>query len=345
LAQYRFTLQALDTIHLPPLKGSALRGGFGHTFKGLVCTQPHLCQKSCRRGNVCPYGYIFETAPPDNSQALSNLSDVPRPFIIRGTADRRTRIPAGESLDFEVTLIGHGINFLPYFIAIFQQLGRRGLGHQRGQYRLSTVEAVSPLTGQTALIYRSDEELLQIVDFTVTTESITNHAAELSQSLISQSPNLQSPISNPQFSILNSFPTLTLKFLSPTRLKHQDRWVNSGPEFSVLVSKLLSRISSLSYFHCGRQFEADFRELIDRAANVTIVASQTYWEDWSRFSGRQKQWIKMGGLVGQVTYQGNWYDYLPLLTLGELIHVGKGTVFGNGQYEIVTSDAFWSQKL
>jgi CRISPR/Cas system endoribonuclease Cas6 (RAMP superfamily) len=42
----------------------------------------------------------------------------------------------------------------------------------------------------------------------------------------------------------------------------------------------------------------------------------------------------MGGLVGRVTYEGDLSDYLPLLALGELVHVGKGTVFGNGQYQI-----------
>ena len=29
LAHYRLTLEALDALHLPPFKGSALRGGFG----------------------------------------------------------------------------------------------------------------------------------------------------------------------------------------------------------------------------------------------------------------------------------------------------------------------------
>jgi CRISPR/Cas system endoribonuclease Cas6 (RAMP superfamily) len=47
----------------------------------------------------------------------------------------------------------------------------------------------------------------------------------------------------------------------------------------------------------------------------------------------------MGGLVGQVTYSGDLRDYLPLLALGELAHVGKGTVFGNGQYRIVGGSA------
>ena len=36
-----------------------------------------------------------------------------------------------------------------------------------------------------------------------------------------------------------------------------------------------------------------------------------------------------------MTYEGDLSDYLALLALGELVHVGKGTVFGNGQYRIV----------
>jgi hypothetical protein len=100
---------------------------------------------------------------------------------------------------------------------------------------------------------------------------------------------------------------------------------------------LLGRISSLSYFHCGQPFEADFRGLINRAAGVKIIENDTRWQDWSRFSGRQKQWIELGGLVGRVTYSGDLGEYLPLLALGELVHVGKGTVFGNGQFQILES--------
>jgi len=98
---------------------------------------------------------------------------------------------------------------------------------------------------------------------------------------------------------------------------------------------LLGRISSLSYFHCGQRLEVDFRGLIDQAAAVQIATAETHWEDWERFSTRQKKRIAMGGLVGRVTYQGDLGPYLPLLSAGEFIHVGKGNVFGNGQYRLV----------
>jgi hypothetical protein len=128
---------------------------------------------------------------------------------------------------------------------------------------------------------------------------------------------------------------LSLDFLTPARLKHKGRWVHEGPPFHVLVKTLLGRVSSLSYFHCGQRLEVDFRGLIDRAAEgACILDRSTGWQDWSRFSGRQQQRVEMGGLVGRVTYEGDLSDYLPLLALGELVHVGKGTVFGNGQYTI-----------
>ncbi len=37
IAQYSFTCRAKEKIRLPPYKGSALRGGFGHAFRQVAC--------------------------------------------------------------------------------------------------------------------------------------------------------------------------------------------------------------------------------------------------------------------------------------------------------------------
>lgn len=310
LAHYHLILEALGPLDLPPFKGSALRGGFGHMFKRLACFQPKPCGKRCQLGNTCPYGYIFETTPPENSEVLSTFEGIPRPFIIKPPDDRRTLIPPGEQLTFGLTLVGRGINYLPYFVAVFRELGQTGLGRSRGKYCLLAIDAVLPYNGAREAVYRAEDERVRMANSAITAETITTHAATL--------------------------PTdhITLNFLTPTRLKHKGHWINEGPPFDALIKVLLSRTSSLSYFHCGQRLDVDFRGLIDRAAEVKISHCQTCWENWSRFSGRQKQRVEMGGLVDQVTYEGDLSDYLPLLALGELIHVGKGTVFGNGQYQI-----------
>lgn len=310
LACYRLTLQALDPLQLPPVKSSALRGGFGHTFKRLVCFSPTACQAACHLANQCPYGYIFETAPPADSEVLRNLQEVPRPFIIVSPSDRNRVIQPGQRLSFGLTLVGQGMQYLAYFVLVFRELGRVGLGRDLGKFFLASMEAVSPYTAETVPVYQATDDLVRSAQLTVTGQAIHTRAASLP-------PN-----------------QLTLHFLTPTRLKHAGYWIEQGPPFQALVKALLGRISSLSYFHCGQQFQADFRGLIDRAARVRIVHSQTHWEDWSRFSGRQRQRIELGGLVGQITYAGDLQEYLPLLALGELVHTGKGTVFGNGQFQI-----------
>lgn len=288
LTRYRLTLEAIDSLRLGPVKANTLRGGFGYTFKRLACQQPWPCDKSCQAGNRCAYGYVFETSPPDDTEVLRNLSDVPRPFVIT-SSDSRSYIAPGETLCFDLILIGKAADYWQSFEAVFRELGRtEGLGKSNGKYTVSKFEPISVLGAQ----------------------SYAARAAALPGD------------------------RLTLDFLTPTRLKHQGRWVEQGPPFEVLVKTLLGRISSLSYFHCGEQFEVDFRGLIDRAAGVRIERCETRWEDWSRFSGRQQQRVEMGGLVGRVTYTGDLAPYLPLLALGELVHAGKGTVFGNGQYRI-----------
>ncbi|HHW43833.1 MAG TPA: CRISPR system precrRNA processing endoribonuclease RAMP protein Cas6, partial [Desulfotomaculum sp.] len=71
-----------------------------------------------------------------------------------------------------------------------------------------------------------------------------------------------------------------------------------------------------------------------RAAGVRLAEDYTQWVDWERFSARQDSRIKMGGVVGRALYEGEVAEFIPLLRLGELVHVGKGAVFGMGKYRV-----------
>jgi len=65
------------------------------------------------------------------------------------------------------------------------------------------------------------------------------------------------------------------------------------------------------------------------------MRNKLYWQDWERYSSRQQTRMKFGGWVGEIIYQGDFQRFLPLLRLGEHIHVGKVTTFGLGKYRIV----------
>jgi len=70
--------------------------------------------------------------------------------------------------------------------------------------------------------------------------------------------------------------------------------------------------------------------MIRRAESVRVVRNQTRWHDWSRYSGRQKRHVKMGGVVGRMSYEGDIGEFLPLLVLGSRVNLARGPVWGWG---------------
>ena len=101
----------------------------------------------------------------------------------------------------------------------------------------------------------------------------------------------------------------------------------------------MRRLGHLSYFHCGGDPSAvAFKEWIGLASNVSTVEQNLTWFDWERHSTRQKTTMRLGGLIGRITYAGNLAPFRPLLEAGEIAHAGKGTSFGLGRYRIVESN-------
>jgi len=109
----------------------------------------------------------------------------------------------------------------------------------------------------------------------------------------------------------------------------------SVPEFPVLIRSLLSRISSLAYFYCDEKLNIDYKQMIEDAKKVEIQERHIGWFDWERYSTRQQTSMKLGGIVGRVSYTGDLNQFLLLIALGRYIHVGKGATFGLGRYEVL----------
>ncbi len=312
-AAFRFEIEALAPLRLPPHKGSTLRGGFGHVFKKTACAQPQLAECApCLLRYTCPYPYLFESSPPPEAEVLRLNEDVPQPFIIEPPLDERTEIPAGERLTFGLTLVGKAIGYLPYFMVAFRELGGAGLGHRSGKYALREVAARHPHTAESRRLYDGQGLLVKNGNgpIELTDETLMARAA--------------------------SWPgdRIRISFLTPARLKHEGDYAVQ-PEFHVLARALLRRVSSLAYFHCGARWEADFKGLIALAETVRLAEARTEWVDWERWSTRQERMMNLGGLVGEAVYEGNLTPFLPLLAAGELLHVGKATAFGNGLYRVV----------
>lgn len=137
-----------------------------------------------------------------------------------------------------------------------------------------------------------------------------------------------------QAGVLPLSPPLTLRFLTPHRIRLEGHFVKPI-EFSHLVRALVHRISALCYFYGGEALDWPYPELIAAAEKVRIVAEETEWSDLERYSTRQDTRLKMGGVVGWTVYEGPDVNlFAPLLAVGEWTHVGKLAVMGLGKFEV-----------
>lgn len=126
---------------------------------------------------------------------------------------------------------------------------------------------------------------------------------------------------------------VSLEYRTMTRIKFEQNFARRL-EFHILIRSLLRRLSSLAYFHHGWELDLDFTGLIEHAAAVRLIKDSTRWVDWERYSSRQDSKMNLGGVMGRAVYKGDLDKFIPILRLGELVHVGKGAVFGMGKYRM-----------
>ncbi|MEW6215942.1 MAG: CRISPR system precrRNA processing endoribonuclease RAMP protein Cas6, partial [Nitrospirota bacterium] len=302
--QFIFRLTAKEPIILPAYKGSTVRGGFGYAFRRVVCAIKNKECSDCILKEKCVYSYVFETPPPSDTKIMRKYIATPHPFVIEPPPERRRGFKPGDEITFGLILIGRAIDFLPYFIYTFDELGKIGIGKGKTKYELRDVSY------DEKTIYDSKSKTLK--PFNV--------------SSLSFYPTLEKRgkggFSNQQ---------LLLNFLTPTRIIYNSH-LTLDLEFHILIRNLLRRLSLLYYFHCnGDPSEWDFKGMIEKAKEIKVKNKDLRWYDWQRYSGRQETRIKMGGFVGSITFEGGIDPFMPLIKAGEVLHVGKGTGFGLGK--------------
>ena len=309
-SRFSFRIEAEEDIVLPPYKGSTFRGGFGVAMKRVVCVARGKSCDECILKYKCIYSYIFETPTPKDTDRLKGYTNIPHPFVIEPPDEPKRLYRPGETITFNLVLIGRAIEYLPYFIYTFEELGKQGIGNGRGKYTLKEVCTTNP-SDWTKLYSREDKTFRGSKDYIV-------KGSDIALPKINDS--------------------LTLKLVTPLRLMANGS-IARDIDFHHIFRSALRRISNLMYFHCDKELCVDFKGLIERAEKVKTVRKELSWYDWERYSFRQSIRINMGGLTGTLSVEGELGEFLPFIALGEYIHIGKGTSFGLGKIRIIESES------
>jgi hypothetical protein len=317
-SRLRLTLRADEALHLPPYKGSTFRGAFGHAFKHVACPLRRGCE-ACAHKAVCVFVYVFDTEGSSDGSPLARGRTVAHPFVLEPPETPEREFPAGAELSLGLILIGRAIPLAPYFLAACREMGRCGIGQGRKRFRIERVVADDPESPGGRVVYDGSTDLLAPA---VPVWS----AVELLG------------VRNGEWGVRNNNARgdreqVALEFVTPTRLR-QDSDLVVTPDFATLATALLRRVSVLAEAHCGHREPLAAKEILAGAADVRVAASDLHWHDWERYSARQDARMTLGGFLGRITFAGPLAQWLPLLRLGEVLHVGKGTAFGLGKYTV-----------
>lgn len=325
---FRFTLAPVQPLEVPAInKGNMLRGGFGHAFRRLCCVPQCHDAKTCPLAGTCPYQAVFEPSPPLGAERLSKNQDIPRPFVFRAPQTRQTRFELSQPFEFGLVLIGRALDFLPYFVLSFRELAAEGLGLNRAKCSLERVEQVNSFpngTGlqdcQTEIIYTSKDQLFRPAEVQGADEWIKSRIDRISACEDD-----------------GAVQRVTIRFVTPTFLRAGGEVIRH-PEFHHVFKRLRDRLNALCTFFGDGPLDADFPELGKRAEEVRTVSCDVKWIERFRTSSKTRQQHELSGFVGEATYEGHLTEFLPWLLLGELVHVGKHSAWGNGWYQTYCVD-------
>ncbi len=296
-------LRAIDPIRLSAFPGSAFRGGFGAALRRACCTMDLQDCRDCMLRTSCVYAAVFETLSDHSSRQGYQLSDFPRPFIMEPQFPVPEVIHEGENFFCALILMGNAVNYLPYFIYAFSNLGKSGLGKGRERFRIESVRSA------------------------INSVPTTIYSGKLQQFLSPPPINSFADI----FKTNGHAENLTLIFETPTRIKHKNN-LTDDLTFELLMKNLFRRLLLLVQVNHAEAWGFDHAALLQKAKGIEKVNSDLYWYDWKRYSNRQKVSMKLGGFMGKISFKGDISPFLPFIRLGEFVHVGKACTFGLGKY-------------
>lgn len=301
--RYRFRLVSGGMRDLPLCKAGMMRGQFG---------------KALRQVAPPVYRDLFE--PPRG--ALRPNQDSRRSYMLVSPSDEMTRYPPGQRWALELTLLGDSVNHLNDCVAAVREMGATTLAAAHGKF---TVEGVESLGIHGAA--RCDR-------------------AAGSTARVEPAPTRAADVARPELAAQRD--ELTLLFDTRLRLSDgEDGYTGFGHAtstqaqpfslpFTTLMRNLFARINDISTLTLGQPVLSDAlrRDLKRQADAVMPIQSSLAWRECVRYPGKARE-LKLGGLAGAITYAGALGPFMPWLRLGEWLHVGKQTAFGNGRYRIL----------
>lgn len=291
-----FTIKLIKDSILPISKSSAIRGGMGSILLEMYCIYENYECKKCDFNNNCCANNILNTRLDMEVNFLND--NVGSSYIIE-CSDSRTNFKKDDLLEFSIILWGKNIINIPNIIYAFNILGAtKGLNNN--QFSIESIK---------------NDDFFEISNYTSVHIDKANIKIE----------SLSDYINERKFKVKS---ISSISFITPYRLKREGNYVDNVNVFDV-VNSINRRLTILNAME-GKKYEPYVPKNIP-----SIVSSSISWSDIQRYSNRQKTKMKLGGIIGKISFeQIDDIQFIEMLLAGEIMHIGKNVSFGYGKYEI-----------
>ncbi len=128
-----------------------------------------------------------------------------------------------------------------------------------------------------------------------------------------------------EFKVDNYSSSIILNILTPIRMKYQNRLLKATPPLELLLQSIYNRYLELQQLP---------KTKLPFSPTYTQKESKIFFRELTRYSNRQKTKMQLGGIMGTIEYENLDKQSFELLKLGEVLGVGKQTVFGLGKIEV-----------
>lgn len=254
-------------------------------------------------------GHCLKATSPNmfNACFAQHDNQHPKPYAIVPDLSVRQHWRVGHVYSFELKLFGDASNYANDFIDAILYGQSLGFGSGKTKFNVLSVTQLCEQGEQPYSVSHSTQTLLSLIPIRFLTPEYCVQVKEL-----------------------------TLQFQTPVRIKDKGQIMKTMPGYWLLLKQIIRRYESLvRYWVSENSRDAD---LLKELLMMPMAISQEdcfLFEDWTRYSKKDKHLLPFGGVSGQLSLHGELANTLPILAIGEQLQIGGKTTFGLGQYQLL----------
>jgi len=252
---------------------------------------------------------LFDPPLPADPVVRRRFQKPSPPFVFRYAPAAMRSYQPGESFRFELVLMGRAVAQSTVMLRVVERLAESGFGGE-GAFELSEVQGRDD-SGNRHVVWCAGDDWEEMAP----------------------------PVCSADWWVARNLPdasAVTLNFVTPARLMRRGKPLFE-PVFSEIFPFLLRRVTAACVHHAGLPLIDDAQPLLE-AARTVACSTELTWEDWRTLPGGGD--FEVGGLLGRCRLQGEGLaEILWLLSLGELLQLGRGVAYGAGRFELTPAES------